>query len=82
MLYIDYRTSSSEGTLVTHSHLLPMQPSRALSLLPSLLDATCAQTRWVTPSIIDRGNCFCLYKPGETGLLQVLSMSGDAANHI
>ena len=37
--------------LAKHSNLLPIQPSRASSLLPSLLGGTCSQTRRVTPAI-------------------------------
>ena len=44
MLFTDYRTTSNEGMLATHSHLFPIQPSRASGLLPSLLGGTCAQT--------------------------------------
>ena len=51
MLFTDYRTTSNESMLAKHSHLLPIQPSRASSLLPSLLGGTCSQTRWVTPTI-------------------------------
>ena len=61
VLFTDYKTTSNESMLATHSHLLPIQPPRALSLLPSLLGGTCSQTRWVTPSLIDRSNrFFCL----------------------
>ena len=44
MSFTDYRTTSNESMLAKHSNLLPIQPSRASSLLPS-------QTRWVTPTI-------------------------------
>ena len=59
-LFTDYRTTSNDNMLATHSHLLPIQPAGASSLLPSLLGGTCPQTRWVTPSIIDRRNWFLL----------------------
>ena len=75
MLFTDYRTSN-ESRLAKHSHLLPIQPSRTSSLLPSLLGGTCSTNHWVTPSIIDR------YKPGSTEFLQVLSISGDTASLI
>ena len=51
MLFTDYRTTSNESMLAKYSHLLPIQPSRASNLLPSLLGGTCSQTRWVTPTI-------------------------------
>ena len=51
MLFTDYRTTSNESMLAKYSHLLPLQPSRVSSLLPSLLGGTCSQTRWVTPSL-------------------------------
>ena len=51
MLFTDYRTTSNESMLAKYSYLLPIQPSRASSLLPSLLGGTCSQTRWVTPTI-------------------------------
>ena len=51
MLFTDYRTSN-ESMLVKHSNLLPIQPSRASSLLSSLLGGTCSQTRWVTATIL------------------------------
>ena len=70
VLFTDYKTNSNKSMLATHSHPLPIQPSKAASLLPSLLGRTCSQTHWVTPPIIDRGNC---YKPGNTEFLQVLS---------
>ena len=63
MLFTDYRTTSNESMLVTPSHLLPIQPSRASSLLLSLLGSHIC---WVTPSIIDSGNRFFAYKPGKT----------------
>ena len=49
MLFTDYRTTSNKSML---ANLLPTQPSRASSLLPSLLGGTCSQTRWVTPTIL------------------------------
>ena len=51
MLFTDYRTTSNESMLAKYSYLLPIQPLRASSLLPSLLGGTCSQTRWVTPTI-------------------------------
>ena len=74
MLFTDYRTSN-ESMLAKYSHLLPIQPSRASNLLPSLLGGTCSQTRWVTPTISTA--VIFVYKPGKT---QVLSISGDTAN--
>ena len=65
--------------LAKHSNLLPIQPSRASNLLPSLLGGTCSQTRWVTPSI---STAVFAYKPGKTEFLQVLSISGDTASRI
>ena len=63
--------------LAKYSHLLPIQPSRASNLLPSLLGVTCSQTRWVTPTISTAVIDFFAYKPE---FLQVLSISGDTAN--
>ena len=37
VLFTDYGTTSNESMLATHSHLLPILPSRASSLLPSCL---------------------------------------------
>ena len=48
------------------AHLLPIQPSRALNLLPSLLGGTCSQTRWVTPTLSTAVIDFFAYKPGKT----------------
>ena len=66
MLFTDYRTTSNESMLTIHSHLLPIQPSRASSLLPSLLGGSCSQTRWVTPTILNAVFDFFAYKPGKT----------------
>ena len=52
VLFTDYRTTCNESMLAKYSHLLPIQPSRASNLLPSLLGGTCSQTRWVTPTIL------------------------------
>ena len=34
MLFTDYRTTNNKSMLAKHSHLLPIQQSRASSLLP------------------------------------------------
>ena len=62
---IIYRTTSNESMLAIYSHLLPIQPSRASSLLPSLLGGTYSQTRWVTPTISTAVIDFFAYKPGS-----------------
>ena len=80
MLFTDYRTTSNESMLAKYSHLLPLQPSRVSSLLPSLLGGTCSQTRWVTPTLSTAVIDFFAYIPGKTEFLQALSISGDTAN--
>ena len=65
VLFTDYRTTSDESMLATHSHLLPIQPSRASSLLPSLLWQNLLTNPPGHAHYINSSNWFFAYKTGR-----------------